>query len=318
MIPSFKPGKRLIEVLSQIPGFVDSVIVVDDACPESSGAMVQRLCDDNPRLHVIYNEVNLGVGGATMRGFELAVANGADIVVKIDADGQMDPSNILNLVSPLVTGDADFAKGNRLYRTDSFSEIPVSRLIGNAFLTLLTKVSSGYWHLADPVNGFIGVNTVVLGLIDVQKIDKRFFFETDLLFRLNLAKAVAVDIPMAPIYRDEASNLSPVQEAFPFLYKNLRNLCKRLFYQYYLRDFSVASIELPLGLILLSFGIFYGLSEWVVAAENGIPASPGTVMLAGLTFLVGLQFLLAFVNADVASVPKYPVNKLVSRAIQRE
>lgn len=308
VIPSYKVRTHVLDVLARIGPEVRFVYVVDDACPEGSGDLVEERCRD-PRVQVVRNPVNLGVGGAVLNGYRRALQDGADIIVKIDGDGQMDPGLIMDFVSPILTGEADYTKGNRFFDLEALSAMPRVRLVGNATLSLLTKLSGGYWDLFDPTNGFTAIHAHVARLLPFEKISNRYFFETDMLFRLNTLRAVVVDVPMQAKYGDEVSSLSISRIVGEFLFKHIRNFAKRIFYNYYLRDLSLASIELPLGLLLLTAGTAFGAYHWGVSIRAGVQSSAGTVMLAALPIIMGVQFLLAFIGYDIASVPKRPIHR---------
>jgi dolichol-phosphate mannosyltransferase len=268
---------------------------------------VRMQCAD-PRVRVLGNPQNLGVGGAVMRGYAAALADGMDVVVKMDGDGQMDPALLPDLLAPIAAGEADYSKGNRFLELDSLKAMPALRLLGNSLLSFMNKISSGYWDIFDPTNGYTAIHRNALIRLPLAKISQRYFFESDMLFRLNLARAVVVDVPMPARYGDETSNLRVGAVAGEFLWKHLRNFGKRIFYNYYLRDMSVASFELPLGLLLTLGGATFGLSEWLDSSRSGVPATTGTVMLSVLPILVGLQFVLAFLAYDIAATPRRPIS----------
>jgi glycosyltransferase involved in cell wall biosynthesis len=293
-----------------MPECVDRIYVVDDCCPENSGDFVSENCQDS-RVSVLKHTSNLGVGGAVLSGYQAAILDGVDVIVKVDGDGQMDPGLIPVFVEPILSGMADYTKGNRFYNIDDVSTMPKVRLLGNAFLSFLTKISSGYWNLFDPTNGYTAIHAKVAGILPVEKISKRYFFETDMLFRLRTYGAVVVDVPMKAVYADEVSNLSVRRVFFEFAANNLKNLVKRVFYDYYLRNLSVASLELPLGILLLVFGVVFGVFNWNLASSHGVTASAGTVMLAALPVILGVQFLLSFLSYDIFSVPKTPIHRLL-------
>jgi hypothetical protein len=173
----------------------------------------------------------------------------------------------------------------------------------------MTKISSGYWDLFDPTNGYTAIHADVARHLPFKKISSRYFFETDMLFRLNILRAVVVDVPMDAKYSDEVSNLKISKIMGEFFFKHIRNFMKRIFYNYYLRDLSLASIELPLGLVLLLSGTSFGLYHWLESAREGAATPAGTVMLAALPILMGMQLILAFLGYDIASVPHKPMHR---------
>ena len=251
IIPCYKVKEQILSVIAAMPEQIHGVFVVDDACPQNSGKMVANECQD-PRVEVVFLAKNQGVGGAVMAGYQAAIAAGYDILVKIDGDGQMDPQLAPSFVRPIVSGEADYTKGNRFYDLEQIRKMPKVRLFGNAVLSFMSKLSSGYWDLFDPTNGYTAIHANVARHIPFEQVSKRYFFETDLLFRLNTLRAAVVDIPMDAQYGDEVSNLKISRIVGEFSRKHVRNFMQRIFYNYYLRDLSQASLELPLG-----FRFFY-------------------------------------------------------------
>lgn len=305
VIPCFKVSRHILAVIAHVGAEVSRIYVVDDCCPEGSGRLVEQQCFD-PRVRVLFNAENKGVGGAVMTGYVAALVDRMSIIVKIDGDGQMDPRLIADFIAPIASGEADYTKGNRFFSLEEIRQMPRLRLFGNTVLSFMTKLSSGYWDLFDPTNGYTAIHADVVRHLPLKKISSRYFFETDMLFRLNTLRAVVLDVPMAARYEDEVSNLRISRVAGEFLGKHLRNACKRIFYNYYLRDMSLASFELPIGLILLLFGTVFGITHWIESSISGVANSAGTVMLSALPVLVGVQLILAFIGYDVQSVPKRP------------
>ena len=311
VIPSYRVTRHILDVIAGIGPEVSRIYVVDDKCPDGSGALVRSNCTD-PRVRVIEHAENQGVGGAVMTGYQAAIAEGMDVIVKVDGDGQMDPLLIPQFALPILNGEADYTKGNRFFNLEQIGAMPPIRLFGNAVLSLMTKLSSGYWDLFDPTNGFTAIHADAARHLPFEKISRRYFFETDMLFRLNTLQAVVVDVPMDASYGDEVSNLKISKIITEFLVKHIRNFGKRIFYNYYLRNMSLASIELPLGLGLITLGTGYGLLHWFESAKTGSVTPAGTVMLAALPILMGTQLVLAFLANDIASVPKRPLHKKVA------
>ncbi|MDD1148876.1 glycosyltransferase family 2 protein [Pseudomonas sp. TNT2022 ID357] len=305
LIPSYRVIPHILGVISAIGPEVERIYVIDDCCPDGSGVHVEENCAD-PRVKVLRNPENQGVGGAVMTGYKAAIEDDMDVIVKIDGDGQMDPSLIMNFVNPILDGEADYTKGNRFFDLEEIRSMPKVRLFGNAVLSFMTKFSSGYWDLFDPTNGYTAIHGEVARHLPFTKISRRYFFETDILFRLNTLRAVVVDIPMHAKYGDEVSNLKVSQVVGEFFFKHVRNFCKRIFYNYYLRDMSLASIELPVGLLMLMCGLIFGVNHWVSSIYSGVPTPAGTVMLAALPVILGIQLILAFLGQDISSVPRRP------------
>lgn len=310
VIPCYRVTRHVLSVISAIGPDVWRIYVVDDKCPDLSGDHVAENCTD-PRVKIIKHDINKGVGGAVMTGYQAAISDGADVIVKLDGDGQMDASLIPNFIGPILSGDSDYTKGNRFFDLEEIRTMPKVRLFGNAILSLMAKLSTGYWDLFDPTNGYTAIHADVAKHLPFSKISQRYFFETDILFRLNTMRAVVVDVPMSAKYGDEVSNLKISKIIGEFLFKHVRNFFKRIFYNYYLRDMSLASIELPLGFLLILFGGGFGLFNWYVSAQESAVTPAGTVMLAALPILMGLQFLLAFLGNDIGSVPRRPRHKML-------
>jgi glycosyltransferase involved in cell wall biosynthesis len=308
VIPSYRVTRHILGVIEGIGPEVTHIYVVDDKCPDQSGAFVQQHCRD-ARVTVLFHEQNQGVGGAVMTGYRAAIEAGCEIIVKVDGDGQMDPALIPQFIAPILEGQADYTKGNRFFDLEQIGQMPPVRLFGNAMLSLLSKLSSGYWNLFDPTNGYTAIHRDAARRLPFHKISSRYFFETDVLFRLNILHAVVVDVPMDARYADEVSNLKISRVVTEFAYKHARNFFKRVFYNYYLRNMSVASIQAPLGLLLLGGGGIYGLVHWIDSARAGVPTPAGTVMLSALPVLMGMQLLLSFLAYDIASVPRRPIHK---------
>lgn len=305
VIPCFKVRRHILDVIEKIGDICWRIYAIDDACPEKTGQYIAENCQDQ-RVRIVYHEMNQGVGGAVMTGYRHALEDGAQVIVKIDGDGQLDPALLPDFIAPLLAGQADYTKGNRFYDLESLHGMPGIRVFGNAVLSFFSKLSTGYWDIFDPTNGYTAIRSEVAALLPLDKISRRFFFESDVLFRLNTLRAVVVDVPMHARYTDETSNLHIGSIVGEFLRKHLRNFCKRILYNYFLRDMSLASLELLAGLALLGFGAGFGIYRWHQSVETGMATPAGTVMLAALPVMLGLQFLLAFFGYDIATVPRRP------------
>ena len=305
VIPAYKVTDHILELLARIGPEIEKIIVVDDACPDGSGALVRNSSKDK-RVEVIIQSVNGGVGSAVVTGYKRALELGADVVVKLDGDGQMHPEDINKLLIPIQLGEADYTKGNRFDSLDELYNMPKVRIFGNAVLSLWSKLSSGYWSVTDPTNGFTAIHRVALEKIHLSKLSKRFFFESDMLFRLNLAGAVVEDVPLPARYSNEKSNLKISKTLIEFPWKHTRNLFKRVFYRYYLREWSIGSLELPLGLGALIFGLWFGVSSFLSAAGAGRATTAGQATISAITIILGVQLLLSFLSYDIQAEPKVP------------
>jgi dolichol-phosphate mannosyltransferase len=317
IVPAYRVREQIVDVIAGIPAWVATIYVVDDACPDGSGNWLEQNSTD-PRVHVLRHATNQGVGGAVMTGYAQALTDGADVLVKMDGDGQMNPRLLRQLLGPILRGDADYTKGNRFYDLDRITQMPPMRLLGNAILSFMTKLSSGYWDIFDPTNGYTALHARVAGRLPVAKISRRYFFETDMLFRLNTIRAVVVDVPMEARYEGESSSLRIGRIVHEFLFKHIRNTAKRLFYNYFLRDLSLASGLLVTGSLFVATGSVLGLRYWYQSSGTGIPTLAGSVTLVALLVIVGIQLLLGFLAQDIASVPRRALHPLLAPSDPRE
>jgi len=308
VIPCYKVREKILSVIKKIPDMVSEIIVVDDHCPDLSGAHV-RDSIYGKRVKLIFHKENMGVGGAVISGYDFAIENECEIVIKVDGDGQMNPTLIPLLLEPILSGKADYVKGNRFYSIESIKTMPKIRVFGNILLSFINKFSSGYWSIMDPTNGFTAIHIDALKLIPLNKLHNRFFFESDLLFRLYTVNAKVVDVFMEAIYEDEKSNLRIRKILFPYIMGHVTNFFKRIVYTYFLRDFNFASLCLTLSIPLLLSGFLFGFYQWFLGISNQIPSTAGAVMITALLLITGFQLLLSFFNYDITNFPSEPIQK---------
>lgn len=306
IVPCYKVKKQVMNVIASIGLEVDKIFVVDDCCPDKSGDYILQHAKDS-RIEVLKNTINLGVGGAVINGYKVALDEGFDVMLKLDGDGQMDPALIPKFIKPILDGKADYTKGNRFCRLESLMGMPLIRKLGNAVLSFVNKASSGYWGIMDPTNGFTAIHRSALEQVPLEKLSHRYFFESDMLFRLGTVRAVVRDVPMDAKYEDEESNLSITSVALEFTPLYIKSFLKRIFYMYFLRDFNVASVELIIGPVLLLFSSIFGLFHWIYSAEQGLITPTGTIMVAVLPFVMGFQLLLSALHYDVTNSPTVPL-----------
>lgn len=312
VIPCYRVKQHILDVIARIGPEVEEIFCIDDACPDNSGDFIVAHCRDS-RVRVMRHSENQGVGGAVMTGYAAAIEAGHDVLVKIDGDGQMDPELLPSFVTPILSGQADYTKGNRFWELGQIRQMPLIRRIGNLGLSFMAKASSGYWDVFDPTNGYTAIHANVASYLPFGSISKRYFFETDVLFRLNTLRATVKDIPMNAHYGDETSHLKISKVIGEFAIKHFRNGLKRILYSYFLRDMSIASIELVGGLALLTFGGLFGTYHWYQSSLDGNATPVGTIMLAIVSLITGIQFLLAFVSYDIANTPRATLNGVVRR-----
>lgn len=304
VIPCYNVSSHIAGVVGGIPPGVRHIIAVNDCSRDDTGQVLARLAEEHPRLHVVTHARNRGVGGATLSGFEKALELEADIVVKMDGDGQMDPNQLPKLLQPLLEGRAAYAKGNRFRKSSDFLAMPPLRKLGNVALTFLTRMASGYWHVFDPQNGYLAIDGTVLRQLPLQSIDHSYFFENSMLGHLCIESAPVVDVPMEAIYGQEKSSMSILKVAAVFPFKLLGMLVRRVLAKYFLYDVSPAALYLTVGVPSLLFGLAYGIYHWYVSLVEGKVAAAGTIALSGLAFLIGLDLLLQAFNLDVVSSPR--------------
>jgi len=307
VVPCYAVRDQVLGVLQKIGSEVDRIYVVDDGCPQKTGLYVEENCRD-PRVTVLFHERNLGVGAAVKTGYRRALEDGAEVLVKIDGDGQMNPALVARFVRPILSGEADYTKGNRFFNVEDVRSMPWVRFVGNAVLSFFSKLASGYWDVFDPNNGYTAVHARVLELLPFEKISDGYFFESDMLFRLNTVRAVVLEVPIEAQYADEPSSLSPLRVLPTFFLKHTANFLKRIFYSYFLRSFSIASVNLLLGSALVTAGTVWGAYAWQRGIEVGQVASSGQVALASLPIIVGTQLVLAFLAHDMGSAPRVPLH----------
>ena len=307
VIPCFRVKNWIIDLLKEIGPGVDKIYVVDDACPEESGKTVLNESED-PRIKVLFHKINMGVGASVITGYRNAIEDGATIIVKLDGDGQMNPRLIEKLITPIVNRQADYVKGNRFYDLRFLQQMPFLRKVGNTALSFINKAVNGYWNIMDPTNGFTAISAPALKLLPLERIEKRFFFEQDMLFRLNTIRAVVQDFPMPAKYDNESSNLRIWKVLFGFPGKYLKRFIKRIFYSYFLRDFNIGSLELIMAVLLMGFGIIFGAIRWIQSVSTMHPATAGTVILAGLPIILGFQAFLSFLHFDLTNIPQKPIS----------
>jgi glycosyltransferase involved in cell wall biosynthesis len=302
VVPAYNEETFVGGLIAGLPAFVDAVFVIDD-CSTDRTAEVARARND-PRVRVISTPHNLGVGGSVRLGYEQALAAGADVVVKMDGDGQMSPDHLPALLDAVLEGGADYAKGNRFLYGEHMQQMPVSRMVGNILLTFLTKLASGYWHVFDPQNGFTAVRASVLRTLPLSRLHERFFFENDMLVKLNIQNRRVVDVPMAAVYGDEESDVRLPHIILTFPPLLLRRFAERVFQKYVVRDFSPIGLFLMIGVPSFVWGVLYGTYQWVYHRMTETVTPTGTLMLCLVAIVLGFQLILQAIVLDIAATPR--------------
>ncbi len=309
VIPAYRVEHELGEVLASIPPYVRHIVVVNDASPDRTAEVISVAARQDERIITVSHTKNRGVGGAMISGYKKALELGAQIVVKLDGDGQMSTDNIPRLIAPLIAGQADFTKGNRFRDFRALTQMPFIRRIGNVALSFLAKSATGYWNCFDPTNGFLAMRGEVLEQLPLEHIHKSYFFEISQLSQLYLIGACIRDVPIPARYADESSSLSILKVLIEFPPLLMAAFLRRILLHYFLYDFSMGSMYMLVGLPLFLFGLVFGSIKWISFASRDIPAPTGTVMLATLTVIIGIQFLLSAISIDLQSVPREPLSR---------
>jgi dolichol-phosphate mannosyltransferase len=310
VIPAYRVAAHITKVILGIPGWIGAIVVVDDASPDEVSEIVTRLAARDPRVQLVRHTVNQGVGGAVCSGYRRALELGAGIVVKMDGDGQMDPRYLRRLIAPILRGDADYAKGNRFHHVEHLRGMPTVRLLGNAALGFLVRLSSGYWNLYDPTNGYTAIHHRALSNLPLDNLARDYFFESHMLGELGLIGACVTDVPIPALYGEEVSSmrLGRVLRRFPFLL--LEGFLRRLWIRHLMSSFSVFGLYVSVGSLLMLAGTIFGLWHWTSSLVTGIPATAGTVMVGALPLTLGFILLVQAIAVDVASVPRMPLARL--------
>jgi glycosyltransferase involved in cell wall biosynthesis len=300
VIPTFRATRTIVDVVRGVLPFVDHVVVVDDACPDRSGALVEAEADLKSRVTVIRHAKNLGVGGSMKTGIRHAVAQGAGVVVKIDSDGQMDPTQIPRMLEIMhANPKIGFVKGNRFIDSSIAQVMPRLRLFGNSVLSLLVRIASSYWASIDPTNGYFAVRASALRRLNLDSLADRYYFEISLLAALGMRRIAIAEVEIPAIYAGAGSSLSIWKAAIGFPPRLLRSFLKRLFWQYIVADMNVGSLLFLSGALLTVLGGTFGVFWWYESAASGIPRTAGTVVLSFAPVLMGFQLLLNAVLYDV-------------------
>ena len=312
IIPAYNEEKQIETVVSNMPDWVDDMVIVNDASTDKTGWVVRQLQKIDPRVMLINLDANQGCGGALAIGYQWARQKNCDIAVRMDGDGQMDPAELPSLLDPIVEDRADYTKGNRLFTGEAFKRIPKVRYLGNAFLSLLTKIASGYWHVADFQSGYTAINKSALHMIDWDKMYKRYGQPNDLLVRLNVYNFRVTDIPVEPVYNvGEKSGMKIHRVIVTLSWLLVKLFLWRMKEKYVIRDFHPLIFFYALG---VTFGLFSVLlAVWVFYHKFSIGFFPPTSSLAlFFAFISSSQFTLFAMwfdmeaNRDLKGLPRLP------------
>jgi glycosyltransferase involved in cell wall biosynthesis len=312
VIPSFRAAATIGAVLRAIGPEVSRIYVVDDGCPESTGERALAEVSD-ARVVLLRNPRNLGVGGAMKRGYARALADGAEIIVKLDADGQMDPRHIRRLIAPIVQGAADYSKGNRFAPPEQMPSgsppsalraMPPARRAGNMVLSVLHKAATGYWRIGDPANGYTAIHARALERIGIEALADCFFFETDMLFRLNLADAVVADVALPACYPGSGSSLRLRRVAPRFAWMTSSRFFRRLRAKYFTGAWNLGSLKLLAAAAMIAAAA--GLAGWGWMEPLSGSAAAGA---AAACLMLGLGLLAAAGLYDARRAARQPLSR---------
>ena len=292
MVPAYNEEKLIGRVIETMPDFVDKIVIVDDVSKDNTVKVVKRY--ENPlegRLILIEHEKNKGVGGAIATGYKWARDNRIDVSVVMAGDAQMNPADLPNFLDPVVGNEVDYTKGNRLFTGDAFRVIPKSRYFGNSALSLLTKIASGYWHIADSQSGYTATSLKVLQSLDLDRIYKRFGMPNDILVKLNIYNFRVRDIPTTPVYNiGEKSGIKIWKVIFSISFLLVKRFFWRMKEKYVIRDFHPLVFFYGLAFMLLTLSLpLLGRLIYVWITTGNIPKVNALALMFAL--IAGLQSL---------------------------
>ncbi len=293
VIPCYNEGHLVGRVIETMPDFVDRLYLVDDQSSDDTAEVIQRYADADPeRIRFIAHAVNQGVGGAIASGYKAALADRMDVTAVMAGDAQMDPADLPAIVAPVARGECDYTKGNRLFTGDAWKIIPRVRYLGNSMISLLTKIASGYWHVADSQSGYTAIGLKALETIDWDKMYKRYGQPNDLLVRLNIHSFRVRDVTVRPIYGvGERSGIKPLRMIPRLSWLLFRLFLYRMGMRYVILDFHPLVFFYMIGMILFPSGFLFGLYLLLVRLFDG-PVAGTSALFAALMVITGLQFLL--------------------------
>jgi glycosyltransferase involved in cell wall biosynthesis len=299
VVPAYDEEALVATTIRGVPEFVDRIIVVDDASHDGTAAAARAAGDS--RVEVLAHERNSGVGAAIVTGYQHAVSEGIDVACVMAADNQMDPTDLERIALPVARGEVDYAKANRLLSGEAWRVIPRSRYLGNAVLSLLTKIASGYWHVADSQSGYTAASREILEQLDLDRIYRGYGFPNDMLVHLNVWNARVRDVPSRPVYGVGERSGIKIRKVVPRIsWLLLKGFFWRLREKYVIRDFHPLVFFYALGLLMTVLGLGLGIAE-VVLRIMGNAVSVGTVVLVALLLIFGSQFTLFAMWFDMES-----------------
>ncbi|MCU7937767.1 MAG: glycosyltransferase family 2 protein [gamma proteobacterium symbiont of Bathyaustriella thionipta] len=292
VIPCFNEEILIKKVIETMPDYIDIMYVVDDVSTDNTEAVIIACAEQDKRVQLLKHNENQGVGGAIATGYKQALNDGYDVAVVMAGDAQMDPSELPDIIRPITQEGYDYSKGNRLFTGDAWNMIPKVRYLGNSALSLMTKISSGYWKVADSQSGYTAISKYALSLINWDKMYKRYGQPNDLLVRLNIYNLKVKDVTIKPIYGvGEKSGIKPIRMIPPLFWLLYKLFWYRMFHKYVIRDFHPLVLFYVMAHILLAIG--GGLGIYLIAYRlfEG-PIAGNSALFAAFSLIMGMLFLL--------------------------
>jgi glycosyltransferase involved in cell wall biosynthesis len=292
VIPAHNEERLIGKVIATMPDFVDHIVVVDDKSEDSTAAVLREIAQNNSKVFCIFHEINQGVGAAIATGYTWTRDHQVDVTAVMAADFQMDPADLPRILQPVCSGECDYTKGNRLFRGESWGMIPKHRYIGNSFLSLFTKIASGYWHIADSQSGYTAISLQALRAIDLDAIYPRYGMPNDLLISLNIANFRVRDISIRPVYNvGEVSGIRIKKVIFTIPWILLKGFIRRMMQKYIIRDFHPLIFFYFLGLVFFFFTVILSARAFIYLAIDG-QLPPINTLAAMFSFMSSSIFTL--------------------------
>jgi glycosyltransferase involved in cell wall biosynthesis len=299
IIPAYNEEKLITKTVETLPDFVDAAVCVDDCSTDSTWEVLSKLAKKNKKVVPIHLDVNEGIGGAYIHGFERALDDGMDLIVTMAGDAQCNPDYIKNMIDTLLTENLDYVKANRFVHLEELKAMPKYRRIGNTIITILTKFSSGYYSIFDSQNGYGVHRRSNLEKLNFDHIGRRYDYENTLLIAMAIMGAKIKDEPVPAIYADEVSTIPVFKTTMRALKVIWKGLWRRIYYKYVVYNFHPIALFLLGGLLLGGVGTLYGLFLVIEKIVNNVTPSSGTVMLSVLPIVLGFQLLLSAITMDM-------------------
>jgi len=291
VVPAYNEATQIGKVIENMPNYIDHIVVVDDCSTDETVEVVKRYKEEDVKILLIEHEVNQGVGGAISTGYIEARDSGFDVTVVMAGDGQMDPDDLDKIIEPVALGSADYSKGNRLFYGDAWSMIPHIRYMGNSFLSLMTKVASGYWHIADSQSGYTAISLTALKRIDLNGIYKDYGMPNDLLIKLNQFDFKVRDVHIKPVYNiGEKSGIRLIKVIPKISWLLCKGFCRRLFFKYVIKDFHPLVFFYALSFLLLGISVPLAIRLFYIWGMRGDIPDINAMALV-FTLVSGLQTL---------------------------